>query len=227
MKRIILPIFGIIALLGMNVIDGGDCVRIFGEFELKNGEIIKGFTHSGRVDFEKAENNFKRFLHYSYGDVKIKDSIWIFNEIDTLKSIRIKKYRSHCDFYYLACSNKEIRKIGFEDWVGGRVIEKYSCETCNQKNYPFAAGGYSPSVISELDEDEITLLANEIDLNSFVIGAGYEETTSIHLISLENNYSENQLERIYKDLSLDMKYEKIKEELKKLNIAMFRIYYIL
>ena len=211
----------------MNVIDGGDCVRIFGEFKLKNGEIIKGYTHSGRVDFEKAENNFKRFLHYSYGDVKIKDSIWIFNKIDTLKSIGIKKYRSHCDFYYLACPKKEVIKIGFEDWTRGKMIEKYSCETCSQKNFPFAAGGYSPGIISELDESEITILESEINLNSFVIGTGYEETTSIHLISLDNNYSENQLEKKYKDLSNNLEYEEIKTELKQLNIAMFRISYIL
>lgn len=223
MRRIGISIIGIVVFYGMTIIDGGDCVRFFGEFELSSGETIKGYTHSVRTDFENAENDFKRFLYYSYGDVKIYDSIWVFNEIDTLKSTGIKGSRSHCDFFYLACPIEKVKKIGFEDWTRGRMIEKYPCETCNQKVYPFAAGGYSPVIITELNEDEVKTLVNEVDLNRFVIRTGYEETTAIYLISLDNNYAEKQLETFYWDLSSDLGYEQIKIELRKLSIAMFRI----
>ena len=55
-------LLAIIILSGMRSFDGGDCVRIYGEFKLKSGEIVKGYTHSGRVDLESAEKDLKSLL---------------------------------------------------------------------------------------------------------------------------------------------------------------------
>ncbi|MEO1263675.1 MAG: hypothetical protein AAFZ15_32995 [Bacteroidota bacterium] len=216
-------LFTVIVLFGMKSLDGGDCVRIYGEFKLSDGEIVKGYAHTDRLDFESAENDLKRFLHYSYRDVKAIDSITIFERIDTLSAIGIKDYRQHCDFFFLASPIEKVRVIGYDDWEGGKLKNEYPCETCNQKEYLYASGGYSPAIITELDKYEIEILKQAARLNSFK--TNYGELTTIHMVSLTGEYSQESLEKLYKEISINLDYPKLKMKLKELGIATFRIHW--
>jgi hypothetical protein len=209
--------------LGFTIPDGGDCARFYGKFKLANGEIIEGFVDSGRLDFENAKKDFKRFLSHTEFDIKLFDSIMIYNTVDTLKSIGIKRMES-CDRYFFACPKERTKIIAFEDMKEATMIKVFPCETCNQKEYPYASGGYFPGILTELNPSEIAKLKSEKPVNR--LNMELDQLTTIYLINYNSVLSTVQIEKLYVDFSKKSDYETIKEEFRKRNIILFTIYSI-
>lgn len=210
-------------LLCFTIPDGGDCARFYGKFKLADGEIIEGFVDSERIDFENAKKDFKRFLSHSEYNIKLFDSIMIYHTIDTLKSIGIKRTES-CDRYFFACPKERAKIIAFEDMIEATMIKVFPCETCNQKEYPYGSGGYSPGILTELNPSEIAKLKSEKPVNRLYIEL--DQLTSIYLINYNSVLSAVQIEKLYAEFSKKSDYETIKEEFRKLNIILFTIYSI-
>ncbi len=148
----------------------------------------------------------------------------IYHTIDTLKSIGIKRTES-CDRYFFACPKERTKIIAFKDMKEATMIKVFPCETCNQKEYPYASGGYFPGILTELNPSEIAKLKSEKPVNRLNIELDHQ-LTSIFIINYNELFTTAQIEKLYLEYSKKLDYETIKEEFRQRNIILFTIYSI-
>ncbi|MCX6256952.1 MAG: hypothetical protein NTW49_03500 [Bacteroidia bacterium] len=219
------------------------CYRFKLEINLDNDEIISGyyFYYGMYLDLPDT-SSFKEILSrikYFNDNTKQNEKLIIYKNIGILNHPK-------CDgsnIYY--CLKENVVNLSITQVKNYKVIEKVGCHSDESDyikrwyGYKYV-GGCSPEVITELNINEINMLANKPKLEfrtSYEYEKYFGEECQVHILSyskidsisimniVDGTIKNDNLSNNQETYVTDLQYQKLKSILRKKKIIMFRTYY--
>lgn len=236
MRLLILITILILGLYKPVFSDAGHCAKYDVELQLIDGQKISGTVYvlTSELRFQFKEISFLEYLKRNNSP----DTLYVYKNIRQLKFPNTSQGINQCHFYFNATTKDNEFKILKKTIKTARLISYSICNNCDnpdEKNGYYWNGIY-PTIITELMQTEIDLLETT-PIATVNFGHNIRNNTDRYwLISYSQKYKETDLEDLKNEFLfatdkllktskwsiVQVKYEMLKNELRKKNVILFK-----